>query len=292
MASSMTGLGTAEIQYKNSIITIDVKSFNNRFLEISCRLAPSVTPYEKDIKNLIRRSIQRGKVYLNVSVQGDEPGDMGLRVNTQKIRAIRQLLEEVQKIAGIHDTLNLEHFLKFSEILEPGFEPDSVDEMWDSIRTALEKALSSLKKMREEEGEALAGDMIDRIEFIRNRMEEIEGLSKRRIPETFQRMQERVRQLIQDAELDENRLHLEVALLSDRMDVTEECVRLKSHCQLFVQTFKKKESIGKKLTFLLQEMNREVNTICAKANDAEIGHFAVEMKEEIEKLREQVQNLE
>jgi uncharacterized protein (TIGR00255 family) len=292
MASSMTGLGTAEIQYKNSLITAEIKSFNNRFLEISCRLVPSVAPYEKEIKDLIRRSVQRGKVYLNVSIQGEEPEDLGLRVNAQKIRAVRQLLEEVQKVAGIQDALNLEHFLKFSEILEPSFEPDAADEMWNSIRTLLEKALSNLKEMREEEGKALAGDLINRIEFIRRRMEEIEALSKKRIPETFERMQERIRQLIRDIELDENRLHLEVALLSDRMDVTEECVRLKSHCQLFVETLAKKENVGKKLTFLLQEMNREVNTICAKANDAEISHFGVEMKEEIEKLREQVQNLE
>jgi uncharacterized protein (TIGR00255 family) len=146
--------------------------------------------------------------------------------------------------------------------------------------------------MREEEGAVLTEDMNQRATLLQKRVEEIEGISKKRVPEAYQRMRERVLQMIQEIELDENRLHLEIALLSDRMDVTEECVRLKSHCQLFVQTLKKEKTIGKKLTFLLQEMNREVNTICAKANDAEIGHLAVEMKEEIEKLREQVQNIE
>jgi uncharacterized protein (TIGR00255 family) len=292
MATSMTGLGAAEVPLKNSLITAEVKSFNNRFLEVSCRLTQSVTPFEKEIKDLIRKSVQRGKLYLTISIQGDDPEDIGLRVNTQKVRAVRQMLEELRKTAGLDETPTLEHYLNFSEILEPTAEPDEAEALWESIQRVVNLALANLQTMREEEGSALAKDMIGRLDCIVGRMDTVEKLAGERLPEMHQKMRERVGQLIQDNTLDENRLHLEIALLADRMDVTEECVRLRSHCELFTRTLRNDKIVGKKLTFLLQEMNREVNTVCAKANHSEISHLAVEMKEEIEKLREQVQNLE
>ena len=292
MATSMTGLGSAEVPIKNSLITAEVKSFNNRFLEVSCRLAPPVTPFEKEIKDLVRQSVQRGKLYLSISIQGDNPEDIGLRINPQKVHAIRQLLEELRKTAGISEALTLEHFLKFSEILEPAAEPAEADALWESVKRVVNLALESLQAMREDEGAALASDMAGRVGFLARRVDAIETLAKERVPEAHQKMRERIRQLIQDNNLDENRLHLEIALLADRIDMTEECVRLRSHCELFTRTLQNEKIVGKKLTFLLQEMNREVNTICAKANHSEISHAAMEMKEEIEKLREQMQNLE
>ena len=292
MATSMTGLGSAEVQLKNNIITAEVKSFNNRFLEVSCRLAPSVAPFEKEIKDLIRQSIQRGKLYLSISIQGEDSEDIGLRVNGQKVRAVRQMLEDLRKTAGLDEKPSLEHYLKFSEILEPTAEPDEAGLLWDSIRNAVNLALQNLQAMRDEEGAELSKDMSGRVESIAERVNRIEGLAGERIRETHRKMRERVQQLLQDSSLDENRLHLEIALLADRMDVTEECVRMRSHCELFMRTLQNEKMVGKKLTFLLQEMNREVNTVCSKSNHSEISHIAVEMKEEIEKLREQVQNLE
>jgi uncharacterized protein (TIGR00255 family) len=292
MATSMTGIGAAEIPYKNSLITTEVKSFNNRFLEVSCRLAQSITPFEKEIKDLIRQSVQRGKLYLGISIQGDNPEDIGLCVNAQKVHAIQRLLEELQKTTGIKEPLTIEHFLKFSEILEPTAEPDEAEALWESVKQAVNLALDNLRTMREAEGAVLASDMSVRVELLMKRVDTIETIAKERIPEAHQKMRDRVRQLVQDNTLDENRLHFEIAMLADRMDLTEECVRMKSHCELFMRTLLKEKTVGKKLTFLLQEMNREVNTVCAKASHPEISHIAVEMKEEIEKLREQVQNLE
>jgi uncharacterized protein (TIGR00255 family) len=292
MATSMTGLGSGEVPFKNSLITAEVKSFNNRFLEVSCRLAPPAAPYEKEIKDLVRLSVQRGKLYLGISIQGDNPEDIGLRINPQKVHAIRQILEELRKTAGIGEALTLDHYLKFSEILEPTAEAAEGDSLWESVKRAVNLALENLQTMREDEGAALASDITGRVEFLARRVDSIEALAKERVPEAHQKMRERIHQLIQDSNLDENRLHLEIALLADRIDMTEECVRLRSHCELFTRTLRNEKIIGKKLTFLLQEMNREVNTICAKANHSEISHAAVEMKEEIEKLREQVQNLE
>jgi len=292
MATSMTGLGSAEVPLNNSLITAEIKSFNNRFLEVSCRLAQTVTPFEKEIKDLIRQSIQRGKLYLSISIQGDDPGDIGLCVNERKVRAVRQMLEELRRTAGLDETPTLEHYLKFSEILEPTAEPDEAGALWESVKRVVNLALANLQAMREAEGSALAKDMIARLDCIAGRVGAIEKLAGERIFDMHQKMRERVGQLVKDSSLDENRLHLEIAMLADRMDVTEECVRLRSHCELFTSTLRNDKIVGKKLTFLLQEMNREVNTICAKASHSEISHLAVEMKEEIEKLREQVQNLE
>lgn len=292
MATSMTGLGSAEVQLKNSIITAEVKSFNNRFLEVSCKLAPSVAPFEKEIKDIIRQTIQRGKLYLSISIQGDNSEDIGLRVNGQKVRAVRQMLEDLRKTAGLEETPTLEHYLKFSEILEPTAEQGEAGSLWDSVSGVVNLALKKLQDMREEEGAELSKDMAGRLEAVTGRVDSIERLAGERIHETHRKMRERVQQLLQDSSLDEHRLHLEIAILADRMDVTEECVRMKSHCELFMRTLQTEKTVGKKLTFLLQEMNREVNTVCAKSNHSEISHIAVDMKEEIEKLREQVQNLE
>jgi uncharacterized protein (TIGR00255 family) len=292
MAASMTGLGAAEAPYNQSIIAADIKSFNNRFLEISCRLSPSLMPFEKEIKDLIRKSVHRGKLYVNVSIQGDRPEDFGLRINASKVRAIQLLLQELRRTTGLREKLTLEHYLKFTEILEPDSRPEDAEALWETVRSAVSAALDRLQSMRKQEGEALAADLLERTRRLAEGVDSLEALSKRRIPEVYGRMRDRIRQLTEDKELDENRMHQEIALLSDRMDVTEECVRMRSHCVLFDRTFREDRAVGKKLTFLLQEMNREVNTICAKANDAEISHSAVAMKEEIEKMREQSQNLE
>jgi len=259
---------------------------------MSCRLSPSLTPFEKEIKDLIRQSVQRGKLYVNVTLQGEKPEDLGLRINSSKVKAIQLLLQELRRTAGIREKLTLDHYLRFTEILEPDARADVVEALWETVRSAVSLALERLHTMRKQEGESLAADLLERTRGLNAGVDLLEVLAKRRMPEAYNRMRDRVRQLLQDPGLDENRLHQEIALLSDRMDVTEECVRMKSHCSLFEKTLREDRAVGKKLTFLLQEMNREVNTICSKANDAEISHSAVAMKEEIEKMREQSQNLE
>ncbi|MBN2200740.1 YicC family protein [bacterium] len=292
MTASMTGLGASEVHYNQSVVVVDIKSFNNRFLEISCRLSPSLTPFEKEIKDLIRKSVDRGKLYVNVSLQGEKPEDLGLCINASKVRAIQLLLQELRKAAGLREKLTLEHYLKFTEILEPDSKPETAEALWETLRKAVSAALDRLQAMRRQEGGALAADLLERTRRLYEGVDSLEALSKQRLPEIYGRMRDRVRQLTEDKDLDENRMHQEIALLSDRMDVTEECVRMRSHCALFERTLGEDRAVGKKLTFLLQEMNREVNTICSKANDAEISHSAVAMKEEIEKMREQSQNLE
>lgn len=292
MATSMTGIGSAEVQYGNATIFAEIKSLNNRYLEVSCRMSALLSSYEKDIRDLVREFIQRGKLVVTVTIQGETEGALGLKVDAQTVQAIRSLLLDVRKKAGIREPLKMDHFLKFSEIFQTRGETTELEQTWIEIRNALVQALKNLKSMRDQEGQILSDDITSRVRGLENHLNAIEKMSKASIPENFQRMVERIRKLTQDTDVDSDRLNTELALLADKLDVTEECVRLHCHHKLFFEILEKEKTVGKKLTFLLQEMNREVNTISAKSNHGEISHLVVLMKEEIEKLREQVQNLE
>lgn len=292
MAVSMTGLGMAEIHNGHFVITAEVRSFNNRFLEVSFRLSPTLSVLEHEFMELVRQYVRRGKIYVNISIQGKNHSGLGVRVNVEKLEEVRSLLEELYAQTGVDEPMRLEYFFKFPEILEPYSDLAPAEELKTPVKEVLTQALLQLKAMREQEGAVLVKDLKQRIAFLQEKIKAIESISKRRVPEIYARLKDRVAKLMADSELDENRLYLEIALLADRMDVTEECVRLQSHCELFLKTLDQESVVGKKLTFLLQEMNREANTISSKSSDAEITHLSVAIKEEVEKLREQVQNLE
>jgi uncharacterized protein (TIGR00255 family) len=269
-----------------------LKSVNNRYLEVSCRLPSFISQCEQQIRDIIRNNIQRGKLYVTITIKGDTDGILGIRIDDKMVSTIRNLLNHLQESSGVCEELKLEHFLRFSEIFESYSEPEDTDVTWNHVKGALQKALNALKSMRQEEGKALVCDAVGRIQKIEAHIDKIERIAKGSVAETFDKLMERVKKLMRDHNLEQDRLYSEIALLADKMDITEECVRMRSHDQLFLQTLKKEESVGKKLNFLLQEMNREANTMSSKALSVEIGHLVVEMKEEIEKLREQVQNLE
>jgi len=288
----MTGVGVCEIKNDKNIYSVEVKSVNNRYLEVSCRIPSCISGYEAEIREIVRESVHRGKVYLNITIQGESDGALGLRVDPLRARAICQLLEELQKVSGIREDVRLEHLLKFSEIFDAPKDLDANAEAWKYVRQALDGALKALKTMRAEEGKALSDDILNRIGKLEEDVLHIEKTAGKTFQERYEKMVKRIQAMIQDTEIDADRLNTEVALMANKMDVTEECVRLHSHHRLFHDTLKNQDVVGKKLNFLLQEMNREANTVSAKANNAEISHVVVSIKEEIEKLREQVQNLE
>jgi uncharacterized protein (TIGR00255 family) len=292
MASSMTGLGVGEVREGGMTVVVELKSVNNRFLEISCRIPSVIACYEQEIREIIRSQITRGKLYVTIAVQDEVDGTLDIRVDSEMAKRIRRLLDELRQATGVEEELCLEHFLKFSEIFEPLKEPEDGEKIWENLRVALTKALTDLKEMRDKEGSVLVRDIVGRVQDLEEHIDAIERIAQENLQNKYEKMVSRVQRLIKDRELDEERLNAEVVLMADRMDVTEECVRLRSHNQLFFRILEKEAAIGKKLNFLLQEMNREVNTISAKALNAEISHLVVEMKEEIEKIREQVQNLE
>ena len=292
MIESMTGFGKGEASSKGVTFIVELRSVNNRFLEISTRAPRTISQRENEIKELIKSKVARGKISLSVIKEDESDGELPIAVDKKRAKEIYTVLEQLRKTAKIKAPVSLEHLLHFSEIFETK-EVQEDETEWKVFQQALSKAVDSLKKMREKEGAELSRDSKERIQKINKNIDTVEQLSKKRIPEERKRLNDRVLQLVEDKSIINNqRLELEIALLSEKLDVTEECVRFRSHNKFFLEALQSKESEGRKLNFLIQEMNREANTIGSKCNDVEIAHIVVSIKEELEKIREQLQNIE
>jgi uncharacterized protein (TIGR00255 family) len=292
MVTSMTGFGRGEAAEGGLTAVVEIRSVNSRFLEVSSRLPRSLSLRENEIKEILRQQIVRGKISVVVSVERNNGEVVPLRINASTARAYYRLLSDLKKALRLRETIKLEHLLQFSDILEQE-EGDSADEAeWEVVRRALESALVGFQEMRSQEGKELQADLTARIALLTQRLDEVEVLSRSQVPRERERLRERIRQLIENEKLDENRLELEIALLADRLDVTEECVRFRSHNKFFLEALKGKDAAGRRLNFLVQEMNREINTIGSKSSAQEIAHLVVGMKEELERIREQLQNIE
>jgi uncharacterized protein (TIGR00255 family) len=265
---------------------------NSRFLEVATRLPRSLSLRENDVKELIRRKISRGKVNVVANVEKEGNGSAGLELNRAAARAYYALLVQLRKTLKLKEKVKLEHMLQFSEIFEQKEIGGTDEKEWVVLQESLEAALGALAEMRRAEGGELERDFRVRIALLDERLAEIERLSARQVPAERTRLRERVAQLIEKTPVDEGRLELELALLADRLDVTEECVRFRSHNKFFLEALALPEPAGRKLNFLIQEMNREANTIGSKSSATEIAHLVVGMKEELEKIREQLQNIE
>jgi uncharacterized protein (TIGR00255 family) len=292
MISSMTGYGHGEASEEGITALAEVRSVNSRYFEVNTRLPRSVSLRENDVREIIRAKAGRGKISVVVSIERESTNSIPLKVNKAAARSYVKLLNELRKASGIKERVTLDHLLKFSEVIEAGELQLTNEKEWGVVEKALNKALEELKVMRQKEGNELRKDLESRIQSLQEKIDFIEKLSKERIPEQRERLRERIQQLLSDGAIDENRLELEIALLADKLDVTEECVRFRSHNKFFLEALSGEESAGRKLNFLVQEMNREANTIGSKAAEATIAHLVVDVKEELEKIREQLQNVE
>lgn len=291
MISSMTGYGQGEVSEGEITAAVEVRSVNSRFLDVTARLPRTLALRENDIKELIRKKVVRGKVSVVVTVDR-ESASAPLKINAAAARTYYKLLNDLRKAVKLNEKVKLEHLLRFSEVLEADETTAADEEEWSVVEKATNAALGEMVRMRKTEGEELRKDLEPRIRQLESTIDKVEGLSRGRIPEERGRIRERVKQILENGEVDEQRLELEIALLADKLDVTEECVRFRSHTKYFLDALKKDEAGGRRLNFLMQEMNREVNTIGSKVNDAAIAHLVVQMKEELEKIREQLQNIE
>ena len=292
MIESMTGFGKGEASSKGVTFSVELRSVNNRFLEISTRAPKTISQRENEIKEIVRSKIARGKISLSATKEDESDNELPISVDKKRAKEIHAVLEQLRKSTKIKEPVKLEHLLHFSEIFETK-EVEEDETEWKVFQAALTKAVGSLKTMREKEGAELARDSKERVQKINKHIDTVEVLSKKRIPEERKRLLEKVAQLVEDKSIINNqRLELEIAILSEKLDVTEECVRFRSHNKFFLEALQSKESEGRKLNFLIQEMGREANTIGSKCNDVEIAHIVVGIKEELEKIREQLQNFE
>lgn len=292
MLSSMTGYGRGEEARDGILAVAELRSVNNRFLEVSARLPRSLAARENEVKELIRKKINRGKINATISVERKDGKSVPLRIDPQAAKEVYKLLNQLRKTAGITEKVKLEHLLQFSEVIGQAEIADSDEAEWRVAEAAIDKAVDALEAMRRQEGRELGKDFQQRIVTLEGNVRKVEELSKAQIPVERERLRERIKQLLGQEQVDEGRLEMELALMADRIDVTEECVRFKSHLKFFLKAVDDQDSAGRKLNFLLQELNREANTIGSKSASPDIAYLVVHMKEELEKIREQVQNIE
>jgi uncharacterized protein (TIGR00255 family) len=293
MIISMTGFGRSEISRDGVSVSVELRSVNNRFLEISTRMPRELNARENDIREIARKSLNRGKIHLNINIEKQADAGLSIEVDPEVVRVYEDALDQIRKHAKIKEAATLSHLLHFSdEIMGRNAQSSDTSDNWEIVAKAVEEAVKELEQMRRNEGRELARDIRERIAAIDGLVDQAEQLSKERIPAERLRLRERIAQLFENDEIDEQRLEFEIVMLADKLDITEECVRYRSHSKFFVEAVKGPEPAGRKLGFLLQEINREVTTIGSKANDAEISHLVVQAKEELEKIREQVQNIE
>lgn len=293
MIDSMTGFGRGEAAVGNASGAVELRSVNSRFCEVSVRLPRNLSEYETDVQARIKQQFSRGRISVQAQVETSTGDVLPIQVDPEGVRAYMSILNDLRAQAGITAPVRLEHLLNYSDIFTSPDPPvDEHESMWKAVSEALDGAIEELRRMRRQEGSALLADLEQRIEAIDRQLGRVEDRAPMRVEEARERLNRRLGELMEDDRLDRDRLELEIALLADRVDVTEECVRLRSHLELFRQSLNSETPEGRKLNFIAQEINREVNTIGAKANDSEIAHIAVEMKDELEKIREQVQNVE
>lgn len=291
MIQSMTGFGRGVATGSGVEVTVEVRSVNGRYVDVGLRAPRELGPHEVEIQNRVRARLERGKVTVSIQVER-EGSTPGLGVDERAARAVGELLERLRSIAGTDDPVRLEHFLHFKERFAGGEVTDHLAEPWEPTAAALDQALEQCLRLRAEEGRALAGDLRERLGAIGQELVAIEEMAPARVARARDDMRARISELLAGAApTDTDRIELEIALLADKLDITEECVRLRSHLDLFREALEEGGAVGRRLNFLSQEMNREINTISSKANDAAMAHRAVGMKEELERIREQVQNV-
>jgi len=291
MISSMTGFGKGFAQNDKSAFEVELRSVNSRYLEVGLKVSPFLMNREYEIREFIRNRIKRGKVSVNIQSKKNGTSENTLTVDEEKLKIYFDLLKDVKKKTKLKDPITISHVLSFKDIFSAETE-EFTDADFEILKTALDAALSELVKMKQNEGEELKKDLVARVKTIQKIVEKIEAEFKKSVTEYYEKLRERINTLITDLTPYNERFALEAALIADKAEITEECIRLKSHIKFFLQSLEKEDEPGRKLNFLCQEMNREANTISSKSISIEIIHSSVQIKEEIEKIREQIQNIE
>lgn len=294
MVRSMTGYGRAEAILGCQKYNVEIKSLNHRFLEISLRLPASLSALEMEIKKKIGEPLLRGKIDVSIrrDVQGSAENGQYLALNLPLAQNYFNLLMQLKQYLNIQDDISLEMIASQKDVFQMAELPQDESALWQGLAAVLEEALAGMMEMRRREGEILSRDLSARLDLMAQLLSRIEAKAPQVVLEYQKRLTDRVRELTSGLVVDESRLSQEVAILAEKSDVTEEIVRLRSHFGQFLEMLDSEEAIGRKVDFLIQEMGREVNTIGAKSNDADISKQVIEIKSELAKLREQVQNLE
>ena len=289
---SMTGFGRGFVEREGRKLLLELKGVNHRFLDISMRLPKSLGSLEEKLKRRLQEKLSRGHVDVYLKYQNEAEGSKTVCVDEVLLSAYLASLKHIRKRHDLKNDVALSTVLRMPDVIEAQSVEDDEDLLTELLFEAAGLALGEMESMRAAEGERLKADLLAKLEGMAAEMSGIEKRAPAIVQEYREKLTARIAELMQGNQLDEQRLATEVALMADRSSIDEEIVRFKSHMKLFADTLKSGGAIGRKLDFIVQEMNREVNTICSKASDMAVINSAVALKGDVEKLREQVQNIE
>ncbi len=292
MVRSMTGFGRAKAQIDGLDITVEIKSVNHRYFEFSCRSPRAYSFLEEKIKAKLSTAVSRGKVEVSVLIDDNTENATVVEIDREYTGAYLKALKKLSKEFGIKNDVKASSLVGNSDIFK--IKRQTIDEevISNAVLTVLNEALQNFIDMRTIEGERLLKDVTDRANYILEKVSFIEERSPKTVEEYRNRIEQKIKELLGDTTIDEQRILTEVAIFADKVAVAEETVRLRSHIKQFETLMSSNDAVGRKLDFIVQEMNREANTIGSKAQDIEIAHTVVDIKSEIEKIREQIQNME
>ena len=293
MAISMTGFGRGEFKNDNYHFLVECKTINHKYCDINVRLPRKISFLEDKIRNYVKNFVKRGRVdlYIKLDLIGSE--DVNLKFDDKLATQYVNILKEIKEKFDLQDDISVMNVAKFPEIVKCEEKEEDEDLYWSMLKEALDMSMEKLTQMRKEEGEKLAIDTIERCDILANLIDEIEKYSNTVVDEYREKLNNRISEILENPSIiDENRLAQEVAIFADKSSITEEIVRFRSHIEQLRKTVEKNDSIGRKIDFLIQEMNREVNTTGSKSSNINITNLVVEVKSKLKKIREQIQNIE
>lgn len=293
MIKSMTGFGRCEVSEGDRKFTVEMKGVNHRYLDANIRMPKKLNFFDSAIRTVLKQYVTRGKVDIFITYEDLTENQVSLKYNESLAKEYLDAFKRMEETFGLENDIRVSTVSRCPEVLTMEEQSADEDELWKGLKKALEGALKQFVETRGIEGENLKNDIIAKLDGMSEKVACIEIRSPEIVAEYRARLEEKVKELLADTQMDEGRIAAEVVIFADKICTDEEVVRLKSHIAHMKETFATEENgIGRKLDFIAQEMNREANTILSKANDIEVSNYAIDLKTEIEKVREQIQNIE
>ena len=292
MIKSMTGFGRCELSNEKRKITVELKSVNHRYLDVNIRMPKKLNFFESAIRTLLKEYMQRGKVDMFISYEDYSEQTLAVKYNATIAKEYLTYLQQMADEFNLENDIRVSSLYRYPEVLTMEEQSADEDELWSDLSQAIREACTQFVATRTTEGEHLKQDLVEKLHHMRDNVDKVEQRAPQIIAEYRSKLMEKVNELLGDTQIDEARLSTEIVLFADKICTDEETVRLKSHITSMLNALERSEGIGRKLDFIAQEMNREANTILSKSNDLETSDIAIELKTEIEKVREQIQNIE
>ena len=288
----MTGFGRCEVQKNERKFTVEIKGVNHRYLDVNIRMPKKLNFFETSIRSLLKSYAARGKVDIFITYEDLSSSQISVKYNQALAAEYLGYLRQMSEEFGLENDVRVSILSRFPEIFTMEEQSEDEEELWNGLKEALEGAFVQFVETRKAEGENLKQDILAKLDYLGGQVSFIEERSPQIVAEYRARLEEKMKEFLADTQIEEGRIAAEVILFADKICTDEEVVRLKSHIQHMKNTLEEEEGIGRKLDFIAQEMNREANTILSKANDIEVSDCAISLKTEIEKIREQIQNIE